>query len=644
MKRSNLSILSVIAMAALALAFMFGYLRVEAQTPTGSGFTYQGRMFRANNTPMQGICNLSLRLYDQNSGGAQIGVTVTITGVAMTDGYFDVTPDFGSSSFNGEARWLEIEAACPPGAGSTTFTRQAITVVPYAIYALNSSAITSTVYVTDTIYVTNTTTSYVTSTVYVTESLYYTPSYHLQGWETITGTPSTYTPTAHTQDWTTITGIPSEYTPTAHTQDWMTITGIPSEYTPTAHTQDWSTITGQPTSYTPTAGTAEGQVLVAGASPSFSAGWSNFFLLNVSGPGNTYYLPASSGQLVTQASLHDPANVSGNGISITGQTINLNIGSGSTQVAAGNHTQDWSTITSAPASYTPTLITHTWTGLQTFNAGASAASGQFIDALTDVSTGGLRAGSGSDVLWYRGASNTWRTPNSLLVDGNIILDGTAPNIFGISPADTFVYDGDTLNHYGLSFYNDSTMAPVAGMSLGVSDYRGIKFFTGGSAVAVINGSGSVGIKTTTPTSFTLQVAGNVGPNASNTYDLGSASTYWATIHYHTLTSHSLSVFSTTVTLQNGKEVSCLDALKEIKADPTKKIKGIQHMDYATIPAVALNSAPTTFDISTYTIKKNGEDGADLDMMVSLVMCADKELDNKLSDLEKRISDLEKKVK
>jgi hypothetical protein len=37
-----------------------------------------------------------------------------------------------------------------------------------------------------------------------------------------------------------------------------------------------------------------------------------------------------------KAALHSPATVSGNGISITGQQISLSIGTGSTQVAAGN--------------------------------------------------------------------------------------------------------------------------------------------------------------------------------------------------------------------------------------------------------------------------------------------------------------------
>jgi hypothetical protein len=149
----------------------------------------------------------------------------------------------------------------------------------------------------------------------------------------------------------------------------------------------------------------------------------------------------------------------------------------------------------------------------------------------------------------------------------------------------------------------------------------------------------------------LDISGNVNPHSANTYDLGSASNYWATIHYYTLTAHSLSIFSTTVTLQDGRDVSCLDALKEIKADQSRKVKGIPHMDYATIPAVALNSAPSTFDLSTYTVRKNGEDGADLDIMVSLLICAERELDaksvaldNRMLDLEKRISNLEQKIK
>jgi site-specific recombinase XerD len=47
---------------------------------------------------------------------------------------------------------------------------------------------------------------------------------------------------------------------------------------------------------------------------------------------------------------------------------------------------------------------------------------------------------------------------------------------------------------------------------------------------VIDGSGNVGIGTTTPSNFMLQVAGNVGPQTTNTYDLGSLSLQWRNIY------------------------------------------------------------------------------------------------------------------
>ncbi len=187
---------------------------VMAQTPVGAAFTYQGRLMTVS-----GLCDMSFMLYDEESGGTQIGATQTITDIVMSDGYFSAAPDFGAPAWNGDTRWLEVDATCPPGGSSMEFPRQVVRAVPYAMYALNSGAITS--------------------TVYVTETVYYTPTYHLQGWETITGTPSTYTPTYHLQGWETITGTPESYTPTAHTQNWTTITNQPSEYTPTLGAHTW---------------------------------------------------------------------------------------------------------------------------------------------------------------------------------------------------------------------------------------------------------------------------------------------------------------------------------------------------------------------------------------------------------------------
>jgi len=787
MRRLNFSYLSVFALVIVALAFVFGYLGAEAQTPVGSGFTYQGRMFDVTNAPVQGICDLALRLYDQDSGGAQIGSTVTITSVAMSDGYFDVTPDFGALSFNGEARWLEIESACPPGAGATTFPRQAINIVPYALYALNSS---------------------ITSTVYMTETFYYTPTTHdllsaVHGDTTVAspvrgdiiagqGASPTWTSLTKGLAYAVLTG---DGTDTA----WSTflLSGIAGGKTNFNVTNAKTLTLTSANNYNLTA-EQSGAVLVRTATPnivadplygsargiyavdlqmehsfpdevasgesSFAGGeatlssgyvsfayghfarakgdhsvamgdsvyavgthaialgdyayakgdnsialgrkaytsnssmtgkagtfifgdstnedfyasvadefavrargglrhaWdnSNYWIAQVSNAGavtlkatgssagftfsnpitvpspltigtSQLSLPIAWPTIVSIPSTYTPTAHTQDWSTITGQPATY------TPTA---HTQDWSTITGQPASYTPTLGAHTWTGLQTFNAGASATSGQFIDALTDGSTGGLRAGASLDVLLYRSATDTWRTPDSLIVNGNLSVgtitadaviqatqvgnaDPTAP---GMSNAALFLSNADKL--YGL--------------------YAGV-YGSGKAWLQVARNDAA------TYYDLVLQpLGGNVSigttiPNASNTYDLGSAENYWATIHYHTLTSHSLSVFSTTVTLQDGREVSCLDALKEIKADPTKKVKGVQHMDYATVPSVALNAAPWSYNGST--LEQNGEDGADLDMMVSLVLCADKELDakstaldNRMSDLEKRLADLEQKVK
>jgi len=975
------------ALLIVALLMAWPGNAVMAQTPVGAAFTYQGRLLDSSNVPVSGLCDMSFTLYDEESGGAQIGATQMITDVVMSDGYFSAALDFGAPAWNGDMRWLQVEATCPPSGSLTGFQRQVVRAVPYAMYALSGNAITS--------------------TVYVTETVYFTPSYHLQGWETITGTPSTYTPTTHTQDWATITDQPAEYTPTyhlqgwdtitgtpasytpmlhdmitAHTysggaeldvfglsaastitritpsndpgatarilasssngrlqldnfalsnyadfintsspalplsgtmrvygsddsgfnvlqtldstgrefrigqdtyriarnttgsmitkgqvvyysgstgnkpnlglarsnsnttmpavaiavaniangafgtvlvvgrltgintsaftegdplyvsstiagaltnvspihpnysqaiatvevsgvgngailvnisphlkgeesgtrhsnftignqaagpntltfdngvlgrltwnptaarmitlpnssgivalvgesytptyhlQGWDTITGTPSTYTPTAHTQDWTTITGQPSTYTPTAhtqdwttitGTPTGLITGSGVSGAI-AQWatpnelqaSNLYKigsgdLTLDTFGNTRVELLGGG---TQSSLSLPNSpiqfstnrllVSGGGLQneVVFPNAKLSFLSGGA-LDLGGYTLtmpiSWNTITGQPSEYTPTLGAHTWTGLQTFNAGASAASGQFINALTDGSTGGIRAGASSDVLLYRNAADTWRTPDSMIVDGNVGIGRT--NLWvplhvshGYAKTDTSERDTAFLGS------NEAYAAHPFGLRInvvGAANLSNRKVYIGtmddavawgGSLILQPYASGHVGIGTNTPNTFILQVAGSVGPDAANTYDLGSAANYWATIHYHTLTSHSLSVFSTTVTLQNGRDVSCLDALKEIKADKSKKVKGIQHMDYATIPAVALDAAPMVYHSSTMP-EKNGEDGADLDMMVSLMLCAEKELDaknvaldNRMSDLEKRIANLERIVR
>ncbi|HEX5863214.1 MAG TPA: tail fiber domain-containing protein, partial [Casimicrobiaceae bacterium] len=53
-----------------------------------------------------------------------------------------------------------------------------------------------------------------------------------------------------------------------------------------------------------------------------------------------------------------------------------------------------------------------------------------------------------------------------------------------------------------------------------------------TTLLVVTNAGNVGIGTTSPDSFKLQVKGDIGPDANNTYVLGSASLAWGCLYYN----------------------------------------------------------------------------------------------------------------
>ena len=108
--------------------------------PLGSAFTYQGRL-NDNGQVADGVYDFQFKLFDTESGGNQVGVTVVKENIPVTKGLFTIPDlDFGSGIFNGEARWLEIGVR--PEADTSSFTvlspLQAITATPYALYAANA--------------------------------------------------------------------------------------------------------------------------------------------------------------------------------------------------------------------------------------------------------------------------------------------------------------------------------------------------------------------------------------------------------------------------------------------------------------------------------------------------------------------------
>ena len=115
-------------------------LTAGATSAQTSSFTYQGRLTDGG-LSATGNYDLQFALWDSASGGAQIGSTLTLSTVAVSNGVFTVSLDFGASGFNGANRFLEIGAR-PSGGGSFTVLspRQQVTATPYALRSASAGA------------------------------------------------------------------------------------------------------------------------------------------------------------------------------------------------------------------------------------------------------------------------------------------------------------------------------------------------------------------------------------------------------------------------------------------------------------------------------------------------------------------------
>ncbi|MBI5385435.1 MAG: hypothetical protein HZA90_12220 [Verrucomicrobia bacterium] len=110
--------------------------------PLGTAFTYQGRLADAG-SPADGIFDLRFAVCDSASGGSPLAVT-TNSAVAVANGLFTATLDFGSGLFTGDARWLEIAVRTNGGTAFVTVEpRQPLTPAPHALYAPNAGAATT---------------------------------------------------------------------------------------------------------------------------------------------------------------------------------------------------------------------------------------------------------------------------------------------------------------------------------------------------------------------------------------------------------------------------------------------------------------------------------------------------------------------
>ena len=105
----------------------------------GTAFTYQGRL-NAGSSLAGGSYDLRFAAFSAVTNGVQTSVAVTNPAVAVSNGLFTVTLDFGGGVFNGTPQWLEIGVRSNGVAAFTSLTpRQPVTPAPYAVMAGTAS-------------------------------------------------------------------------------------------------------------------------------------------------------------------------------------------------------------------------------------------------------------------------------------------------------------------------------------------------------------------------------------------------------------------------------------------------------------------------------------------------------------------------
>jgi hypothetical protein len=116
----------------------FGAVACDYPTPSGTAFTYQGRL-NDGGSPANGVYDLTFSLYDGEP--TLLAGPITNSAVVVTNGLFATAPDFGSNVFNGTGYWLGIGVRTNGSTNAFTLLNplQMVTPVPYAIFATTAS-------------------------------------------------------------------------------------------------------------------------------------------------------------------------------------------------------------------------------------------------------------------------------------------------------------------------------------------------------------------------------------------------------------------------------------------------------------------------------------------------------------------------
>ena len=130
-----------LAFPLICLAFTIAYTGpLQAQTPLGSGLTYQGQLTQSGQ-PASGLYDLRACLFGEPSGGQPLACASDFNAWPVEAGLFTLPLDFGSQHFSGQQRWLQLSVrSAGSGSALTPLSpRQALTAAPYALFALSGN-------------------------------------------------------------------------------------------------------------------------------------------------------------------------------------------------------------------------------------------------------------------------------------------------------------------------------------------------------------------------------------------------------------------------------------------------------------------------------------------------------------------------
>lgn len=112
------------------------FAAINSVLAQGTAFTYQGRLSDTGQTA-NGSYDLTFALFNVSNNGSAVAGPITKSAVAVSNGLFTVTLDFGANVFTGDARWLQVGVRTNGGGAFTTLSpRQPVLPVPYALYAM----------------------------------------------------------------------------------------------------------------------------------------------------------------------------------------------------------------------------------------------------------------------------------------------------------------------------------------------------------------------------------------------------------------------------------------------------------------------------------------------------------------------------